>query len=157
VVDYDSYFYPLDAIAVWNRLYGSRGFAQYQCALPLDTACDGLLELLQEISDAGMGSFLAVLKCFDKGVPDRSLSFPMEGYTLALNFAVSPQAQTLLDRLDEIVTARGGRLYLANDSRMKQATFEAGYGPALDDFRAIRRDIGADCAFSSLLSKRSGL
>ncbi|MEP3344955.1 MAG: FAD-binding oxidoreductase [Litoreibacter sp.] len=157
VVDYDSYFYPLDAIDDWNRLYGARGFAQYQCALPLDTARDGLSALLQEISDAGMGSFLAVLKRFGKGAPDRPLSFPMEGYTLALDFALSPQSLTLLDRLDEIVVAREGRLYLAKDSRMTQATFEAGYGPALDQFRAIRTETGADRAFSSLLSKRLGL
>ncbi|MEL7182060.1 MAG: FAD-binding oxidoreductase [Pseudomonadota bacterium] len=157
LVDYDSYFYPLDAIRDWNRLYGRRGFAQYQCALPLDTSRDGLSALLSAIAAAGKGSFLAVLKRFGAGAPDRPLSFPMEGYTLALDFAVSPSTLTLLDQLDEITLAHGGRLYLAKDSRMTQATFEAGYGAGLDDFRALRRHTGADRAFSSLLSQRLAL
>ena len=157
IVDYDTYFYPLDAIRDWNRLYGKRGFAQYQCALPLETSPEGLSHLLDAIASAGKGSFLAVLKRFGKGAPERLLSFPMEGYTLALDFAVSSATLTLLDELDEITLAHGGRLYLAKDSRMTQATFEQGYADSLDQFRALRRDTGADKAFSSLLSQRLGL
>lgn len=157
VVDYDTYFYPLDAISEWNRLYGPRGFAQYQNVLPLETARDGLAEMLDAIAKAGMGSFLAVLKRFGPGDTNRPLSFPIEGYTLALDFAASPEAFTLLDRLDEITVACGGRLYLAKDSRMTQATFEAGYGGNLDQFRDVRQKYGAEDAFGSLLSKRLGL
>ena len=157
VVDFDRYFYPLDAILEWNRLYGSRGFAQYQCALPLETSRDGLLAQLEAISEAGLGSFLAVLKRFGPGAPDRPLSFPIEGYTLALDFALSPKALTLLDQLDEITVACGGRIYLAKDSRMSQSTLRAGYGEALEAFRAVRHATGADTAFTSLLSKRLDL
>ncbi|MEL6679389.1 MAG: FAD-binding oxidoreductase [Pseudomonadota bacterium] len=157
LVDYDSYFYPLDAIREWNRLYGRNGFAQYQCALPLNTARDALDAQLTAISEAGLGSFLAVLKRFGAGAPDRLLSFPMEGYTLALDFPVSPRSLVLMDRLDEITVAARGRLYLAKDSRMTQATFEAGYGPAVDTFRALRKESGADQVFHSLLSRRLNL
>jgi FAD/FMN-containing dehydrogenase len=157
IVDYDRFFYPLDAIHDWNRLYGRNGFAQYQCALPLATSRDGLLDLLDVISSAGAGSFLAVLKRFGPGAPDRPLSFPMEGYTLALDFALTPATLTLFDRLDEIVVRNKGRLYLSKDSRMTQTTFNAGYGDAADQFRDLRQKTGAAAAFQSLLSERLGL
>ena len=156
-VDYDRFFYPLDAIQDWNRLYGRRGFAQYQCALPLATSYDGLLALLDVISSAGAGSFLAVLKRFGDGAPQRPLSFPIAGYTLALDFALYPETLTLFDRLDEIVVRHGGRLYLSKDSRMTRTTFDAGYGAAADRFRALRRDTGAADTFRSLLSNRLAL
>lgn len=157
IVDYESFFYPLDAIHDWNRLYGRQGFAQYQCALPLDRSRDGLLALLDVISAAGAGSFLAVLKRFGVGATDRLLSFPIEGYTLALDFALTPATLTLFDRLDEIVVRHGGRLYLSKDSRMTQATFNAGYGAAADQFRDLRQKSGAHAVFQSLLSERLGL
>ncbi|MCV6585604.1 MAG: FAD-binding oxidoreductase [Marinibacterium sp.] len=157
IVDYDSYFYPLDSIDNWNRLYGARGFAQYQCALPLSTARDALLEQLDAISGAGLGSFLAVLKRLGPGAAARPLSFPIEGYTLALDFPVSSRALTLLDRLDEITIAAGGRLYLAKDSRMTQSTAEAGYGAALTRFRTLRAETGASAIFQSLQSRRLAL
>ncbi len=157
LVDYDRYFYPLDAIHQWNRLYGKRGFSQYQCALPLETAKEALLEQLDAISKAGLGSFLAVLKRLGPGAPERPLSFPIEGYTLALDFPLSSQALTLMDLLDEITIAHGGRLYLAKDSRMTQATMEACYGDRLTQFRALRRATGAHAAFQSLQSKRLNL
>lgn len=157
IVDYDTYFYPLDAIHDWNRLYGRQGFAQYQCAFPLAASRDGLIALLDEISSAGMGSFLAVLKRFGPGAHERPLSFPIEGYTLALDFALSPGALTLMTALDEIVCRYGGRLYLAKDSRMTQATFEAGYPDGLATFRALRDTSGAAGTFQSLMSKRLSL
>ncbi len=141
----------------WNRLYGQQGFAQYQCAFPLAGSRDGLIALLDEIAAAGLGSFLAVLKRFGAGAPERPLSFPIEGYTLALDFALSPAALTLMTVLDEIVCRHGGRLYLAKDSRMTQATFEAGYSDGLADFRALRDTSGAAPVFQSLLSKRLSL
>ena len=157
LVDYDRYFYPLDAIHHWNRLYGKRGFTQYQCALPLDSAKEALLNQLDAISKAGLGSFLAVLKRLGPGAPDRPLSFPIEGYTLALDFPVTAQALTLMDTLDEITIAHGGRLYLAKDSRMTQTTMEAGYGDKLTEFRTLREETGAKSAFQSLQSKRLNL
>ena len=88
-VDWDNRFYPLDAIRDWNRIYGSKGFAQFQCALPLDRSENGLTALLAAIAKTGSGSFLAILKRF--GRQDSAFSFPMEGYTLALNFPINCQ------------------------------------------------------------------
>ena len=152
LVDLDAYYYPLDSIGQWNRIYGKRGFIQYQCVLPLATSRQGIAGLLELISGAGLGSFLAVLKRMGPqsfGL----LSFPMEGYTLALDFPASDKALALMLRLDEIVVASGGRLYLAKDSRVGAAAFASGYDK-LDRFRAIRRDWGLDGAFRSLQSER---
>lgn len=121
LVDWDSYFYPLDAILEWNRIYGRRGFAQFQCVLPLESSETGLSELLRSISAAGTGSFLAVLKRF--GEQESAFSFPMEGYTLALDFPMSEKNYKLLETLDQITLTHGGRFYLAKDSRMSADTF----------------------------------
>ncbi len=120
LIDWDSYFYPLDAILDWNRIYGRRGFAQFQCVLPLDTSEAGLSRLLETIAATGSGSFLAVLKRF--GAQESAFSFPMEGYTLALDFPISPKTHALLERLDAITLEHGGRFYLAKDSRMSADT-----------------------------------
>ncbi|MEM8754529.1 MAG: FAD-binding protein, partial [Pseudomonadota bacterium] len=162
LVDWDGYFYPLDAILEWNRIYGARGFAQYQNAIPLDASRDALAEMLDAIAASGLGSFLAVLKRFGPGSPERPLSFPMEGYTLALDFPLSSAALTLMDRLDEITLAAGGRLYLAKDSRMTQRMFETSYGDGRAAFAkllAAERSRAGDGAarFASLQSERLGL
>ena len=156
LVDWERYFYPLDAIRGWNRIYGARGFAQYQAALPLATARDALAEQLDAIAATGQGSFLAVLKRFGKGAPRRPLSFPVEGYTLALDLPLDGAALTLMDRLDEITVAAGGRVYLAKDSRMTQRTFEAGY-PRAGEFAAFVARRGGGTRFASLQSLRIGL
>ena len=120
LIDWDSYFYPLDAILDWNRIYGARGFAQFQCVLPLAASEAGLTDLLETIAAAESGSFLAVLKRF--GAQDSAFSFPMEGYTLALDFPMSAKTHALLEKLDAITLAHGGRFYLAKDSRMSADT-----------------------------------
>ena len=151
LVELDPYFYPLDAIRDWNRIYGRRGFVQYQCVLPLEASRAGLTQLLSAISAAGSGSFLAVLK----RMGDSSfglLSFPMPGYTLALDFPVTPANLALLDRLDAITADHSGRIYLAKDARAKPS-FAAGY-PHLDRFREIRRAHVLDRRFASHLSRR---
>lgn len=150
-VDYDSYFYPLDAILGWNRIYGRRGFMQFQCVLPLDTARDGLRGLLETTAEAGAGSFLAVLKRF--GPQDSAFSFPMLGYTLALDFPATPRMIALMDRLDRIVLDHGGRFYLAKDSRMSAQTLDAS-DPRAAGFRQMRRNFGAAEAFQSKQSQR---
>jgi FAD/FMN-containing dehydrogenase len=157
LVDWASYFHPLDSLLEWNRIYGRRGFAQYQCALPLATARDGLSALLGAIAESGRGSFLAVLKRFGPGAPDRPLSFPIEGYTLALDFPMSAAALRLMDRLDAITREAGGRLYLAKDSRMTPETLKAGYGPAIDRFRALRSGQEWSARMTSALAQRLGL
>lgn len=151
IVDWDSYFYPLDAILGWNRIYGRKGFAQFQCVLPLAQSRSGLSALLGEISKAGAGSFLAVLKRL--GSQESRFSFPMEGYTLALDFPVSPKTLALLDRLDQITIDHGGRFYLAKDSRMTAATLRASDDRA-EDFRNVRKDSGLIGRFSSAQAER---
>jgi FAD/FMN-containing dehydrogenase len=127
VVSYEPFFYPLDAILHWNRGYGKKGFVQYQFVLPLESK-QGLIEILKRISDEGLGSFLAVLKVF--GRQDDLISFPKEGYTLALDFPVRKGLFEFLDELDEIVLQYGGRLYLSKDARMKPDIFWRGYPTA---------------------------
>lgn len=154
LVDWDSYFYPLDAILGWNRIYGRKGFAQFQCALPLDRSEAGLTTLLSEIAKAGSGSFLAVLKRFGK--QDSAFSFPMEGYTLALDFPVTSKTLALLGRLDQITLAHGGRFYLAKDSRMTSATLRTSDTRAAD-FHAHRDSHGYTSRFRSAQSERLAL
>lgn len=154
LVDWDSYFYPLDAILGWNRVYGRKGFAQFQCVLPLERSEDGLTALLSEIVRAGSGSFLGVLKRF--GVQDSAFSFPMEGYTLSLDFPISPKTLSLLERLDQIAIAHGGRFYLAKDSRMTGATLRAS-DPRAREFQSYRARQGFTARFQSAQSERLAL
>jgi decaprenylphospho-beta-D-ribofuranose 2-oxidase len=154
LVDWDSYFYPLDTLLGWNRIYGRKGFAQFQCALPLDRSEAGLTALLAEIAKAGSVSFLAVLKRFGK--QDSAFSFPMEGYTLALDFPVTTKTLALLDRLDQITISHGGRFYLAKDSRMSTATLSAS-DPRAADFHAHRDSHGYTSRFRSAQSERLAL
>ena len=153
-VDWDSYFYPLDAILEWNRIYGRNGFAQFQCVLPLAASQAGLAALLGVVSDARVGSFLAVLKRF--GAQDSAFSFPTEGYTLALDFPVNPKTLALLKTLDQITLAHGGRFYLAKDSRLSAGDF-ATSDDRIEAFRQYRRSRGADDKFRSAQSERLSL
>ena len=154
IVDLDSYFYPLDAIADWNRIYGRRGFAQHQCVLPLQGAREGVRELLERIGRAGSGSFLAVLKRLGPG--RGGLSFPMAGYTLALDFPVTERNLALMDELDAVVRAHGGRIYLAKDARAGRPVIDSGYA-GVDAFRDLRATPGEGAHLESLLSRRLGL
>jgi decaprenylphospho-beta-D-ribofuranose 2-oxidase len=154
LVDWDSYFYPLDAIGGWNRIYGRKGLAQFQCVLPPDAARAGLETLLREISEAGQGSFLAVLKKFGPG--RGGLSFPCEGYTLALDFPVNRKSLALLAELDRIAIAHGGRFYLAKDARLGGARLREADARA-EDFAGMRRSGGARPAFASAQSERLDL
>ncbi|HEY0679700.1 MAG TPA: FAD-binding oxidoreductase [Chitinophagaceae bacterium] len=150
VVSYEPFFYPLDAILHWNRGYGSKGFIQYQFVLPLE-ARNGLVEIMKRISDAGLGSFLAVLKVFGK--QDSLISFPKEGYTLALDFPVRKGLMEFLDELDQIVLKYGGRLYMSKDARMKPGVLQAGY-PRLQQFKNIIHKYNPDNKLRSIQSDR---
>jgi len=154
-VDINSFFYPLDTIGHWNRIYGKQGFLQYQFVLPKEASYEGLLQILKKIAASGKGSFLAVLKLFGKA-NSNYLSFPMEGYTLALDFKIEAGLFELLDQLDEIVVEFGGRFYLAKDARVSKHVFESGY-PEINKFREIRRTLKAEEKFSSLQSVRVGI
>ena len=154
VLGYDTFFYPLDGILEWNRMYGGAGFVQYQCVLPKAASAAGLTALLQRVAQAGTGSFLAVLKLF--GAQDGMLSFPMEGYTLALDFPATAQTFSLLIELDAIVADHGGRLYLAKDARTGAEMIRRGY-PRLAAFESVRREVDPGGKFASLQSQRLGL
>jgi hypothetical protein len=127
IVSYEPFFYPLDAILHWNRGYGKKGFIQYQFVIPLENK-EGLVRILKRISEKGMGSFLAVLKVFGK--QDDLISFPMEGYTLALDFPIRTGLFEFLDELDAIVLEHNGRIYLSKDARMKPGIFWSSYPKA---------------------------
>lgn len=152
IVSFDSFFYPLDALNDWNRIYGRHGFTQYQFVLPLQQSYEGLKEVLSKIADSGKGSFLAVLKLFGAN-NENYLSFPMKGYTLALDFKIEKGLFKLLDELDEIVVKYGGRIYLTKDVRVSKAVFEQGY-PNINKFRSFRKEQGMKEVFNSLQSLR---
>ncbi|MCA1338166.1 FAD-binding oxidoreductase [Pseudooceanicola marinus] len=154
LVDWESYFYPLDSILEWNRIYGRRGFVQFQCVFPLARSEAGLTQLLQQISEAGEGSFLAVLKRF--GPQESAFSFPMEGYTLALDFPARPRSIALLKRLFPIVRDHGGRFYLAKDALLDAEMFFETDGRA-PDFATMRTETGRKDVFSSRQSRRLGI
>lgn len=155
MVDYNSFFYPLDAVDNWNRIYGKRGFTQYQFVIPKEAGREGMAKILKRITDSGLGSFLAVLKLFGK--QESFISFPLEGYTLALDFPISHKAMDLFKELDAMVADYGGRLYLAKDSRMDAAMFQKTY-PNADEFRqAIAMLNDGETKFASLQSKRIGI
>lgn len=154
IIGYDTFFYPLDAIHNWNRIYGKRGFTQYQFVLPKETSKEGLKRILDVIAASGQGSFLAVLKLFGK--QDDLLSFPKEGYTLALDFPITPTLFELFEELDRLVLEHEGRLYLTKDVRMDAAMMEKGYDK-LEEFKAIKEQMDKRSLFHSLQSKRVGL
>ena len=121
VVSYQPFFYPLDGIAHWNRLYGGRGFVQHQCIVP-DVAA--VSEILERVGHHGQCSFLTVLKAFGSIPSPGMMSFPREGLTLTMDFGVTPALLAMLDELDEIVVRVGGSLYPAKDARMSAAHFQ---------------------------------
>lgn len=128
IVHYDTFFYPLDMLNNWNRIYGNNGFTQYQFLIPFERGREGLTKIMKEITQSGCGSFLAVLKTFGrKDDFSSSLSFPNEGYTLALDFKISPKVFSLLDRLDKIVLEHNGKIYLTKDVRMSSEMFQKTY------------------------------
>ena len=120
-VHYESFFYPLDIVNDWNRIYGKNGFIQYQMVIPKERGKEGMIKILETIAKSGNGSFLAVLKLFGKNNPDAYNSFPIEGYTLALDFKVNKKLKNLVAQLDDIVEEFGGRIYLTKDSMSKSS------------------------------------
>ena len=150
---YDAYFYPLDSIAHWNRLYGKRGFVQYQCVLPEAGAFDAVTALLQALAQSRRASFLAVLKRL--GAQNSALlSFPMAGYTLALDIPLRDVGVfTLLRSLDEIVLRCGGRVYLAKDALLTPQAFRVMY-PRYSEWLAIKREVDPMQRFQSSLAQR---
>jgi FAD/FMN-containing dehydrogenase len=154
-VSFEPYFYPLDAIGKWNRLYGKAGFVQYQFVLPKAVGVKGLRQILEVIVKSGKGSFLAVLKAFG-AANENFLSFPIEGYTLALDFKMSEETVQLIKLLDSMVVEMGGRIYLTKDALMTEVSFKRTY-PQWEQFEEVRAKYGAIGKFASSQSKRLGL
>lgn len=145
----DPVFYPLDAIAGWNRMYGRRGFYQYQCAIPAECARAATEAILERVAQSGQSSFLAVLKMFGDRPSPGMLSFPLPGVTVALDFPNrGATTLALMETLDAIVAQAGGRLYPAKDGRMSGADFRRGY-PRWQEFARH-----VDPAFSSSFWRR---
>lgn len=154
-VSIEQFFYPLDAINHWNRIYGKNGFTQYQFVLPIEYSYEGLKEILKKVADSGKASFLSVLKLFGNS-NDNYLSFPKEGYTLTMDFKIEPDLFELLDELDKIVVKYEGRIYLTKDVRVPKSVFEKGY-PNIEQFKAIRKLYEMDKKYNSLQSIRLSL
>ena len=149
ITHYEAFFYPLDNLLEWNRMYGPRGFFQYQSVVPRAVGRDAIQAMLREIARSGDGSFLAVLKTFGNRQPVGMLSFAQPGVTLALDFPNhGARTHRLFERLDAIVREAQGRIYLAKDARMPRELFEASY-PRLPEFLPYR-----DPGISSGLSRR---
>jgi len=156
IVPYQKFFFPLDSIANWNRMYGARGFFQHQSLLPPEAARLGLEQLLETISRAGQGSFLAVLKRYGPEQSPGVMTFGGEGYSLALDFAnKGRQTLNLLERLDAIVVDHGGRIYPAKDAAMSEATFKTGY-PQWRELEAKRDPAMSSSFWRRVVSESKG-
>jgi FAD/FMN-containing dehydrogenase len=127
-VDYEPFFYPLDSVLHWNRMYGKNGLLQFQNVLPHATGRDGMIQILRAIAKSGLASFLAVIKFFGDVPSVGMMSFPQPGVMLALDFPIRPEVSfDLVDRLGEITMEFGGRMYSAKDARMTAAQYQASY------------------------------
>ena len=156
LADFDSFFYPLDALANWNTIYGEPGFVQHQCVLPSSEAVTGFRLMLEALAASNLPSFLTVLKRFG-AEGSGLLSFPMAGYTLSLDFAMRGRPLfDLLKKLDDLVLRHGGRIYLAKDACLDAETFRAMY-PRYRDWQEIKARVDPANRFRSALSERLGI
>lgn len=156
IVDFDAFYYPLDGINHWNRIYGRKGFVQYQALFPKESARAGLKKLLECIAQSRQASFLAVLKGCGAATPGM-LSYLFPGFTLALDFPYrGPVTHRLFDALDKIVLEFGGRLYLAKDALMSSETFAQMY-PRLPEFLAVKSRVDPHNRFVSSQARRVGI
>jgi FAD/FMN-containing dehydrogenase len=149
----DAFFYPLDAVLGWNRLYGRRGFAQYQCVIPASHGIAGVRRVLDALRESGGRSYLVVLKDFGAAGPGL-LSFPQPGFTLALDLPADPRLVQVARRLDQEVLRLGGRLYLAKDGLLDAETFRAMEGQRLEPFLEVRRRVDPHRIIRSALAQR---
>ncbi len=149
---FEPFFWPLDSLGGWNKIYGARGFAQYHCILPFASSREGLTKLLEAISRSGRPAFLAVLKIY--GPQNASpLSFPLAGHSLALDLPASEGIIEFCRELDKITLEHGGRCYLAKDSTLDTSTFRQMY-PRLPQFQVVKENLDPSNRFQSSLSRR---
>lgn len=144
--------YPLNSIDNWNRIYGKKGLIEYQVVVPADSAYETFFELLKVISKSKLGSIVAAVKPLikSKGL----MSFPMNGYTLAVDFPYNQKLWPLLDKLDRIVIESGGRVYLAKDARLSAKNFREMYSGTLDLWESVREKYNVKDKFLSLMFSR---
>lgn len=155
VIHYNPFFYPLDFITDWNKIYGKRGFTQYQFVLPRESGRSGFKSVLKKIIERGLGSFLAVLKlCGEEN--KNYLSFPMKGYSLALDFPISRELFPFLKEMDRMVTDLGGRIYLTKDASVTTDYLGIHY-PKLSQFLQVKKQYDPENKFQSLQSRRLNL
>jgi decaprenylphospho-beta-D-ribofuranose 2-oxidase len=152
IIHYDPFYYPLDAIHHWNRIYGKNGFTQYQFVIPKNAGREGLAEIISFIGKRKMGSFLSVLKLFGKQ-DENYIRFPMEGYTLAMDFKINPSVWKFLDEMDKLILQFGGRLYLTKDVRMKKDMLIQSY-PESENFISKINLLDENHKFRSIQSER---
>jgi decaprenylphospho-beta-D-ribofuranose 2-oxidase len=149
---FEPFFWPLDSLGGWNKIYGARGFVQYHCILPLASSREGLTRLLEMIAGSGRPAFLAVLKLY--GPENQApLSFPLAGHSLALDLPASQGIVEFCRALDAITLEHGGRCYLAKDSTLDAKTFHQMY-PRLPEFQTVKRQLDPANRFQSSLSRR---
>ena len=152
---YGRFFHPLDGVGHWNRLYGGQGFLQYQLVLPQAAGRGALERVFEELARFGRSSFLTVLKKMGPAGP-APLGFPLQGWTLALDFPYHPRLEPMLERLDRIVTDVGGRIYLTKDARLSPQAFREMY-PRYGEWLETKRAFDPRAKFRSHLSHRLGI
>jgi len=152
---YESYFYPLDSILNWNNIYGKRGLVQYQLVVPAEKGKESIEKILKKVVEFGGGSFLAVLK--KMGKQQGILSFPIEGYTLSMDFAMKKGLIEMCHELDKIVLDYGGRTYLTKDSILTEETFKKMYNGYWQKWMDIKMKYDPQNKFTSILAGRIGL
>jgi decaprenylphospho-beta-D-ribofuranose 2-oxidase len=155
ITHYAAFIYPLDGLHDWNRGYGPRGFTQYQFVIPFADGHENMRRIFQTMTASGEMPFLNVLKCLGKA-SDGLLSFPTEGYTLAIDFPVRDGTVALIRRLDAMVVEAGGRIYLGKDSYVEPATFRKMY-PRLPEWLSVKARYDPENVFTSDLGRRVGL
>ena len=153
IIDYEKYFYPLDTLHQWNRIYGKKGFLQYQFVVPIETGRSALNSIFQKIVAHRCSSFLAVLKKFGPQ-NEGYLSFPSKGYTLALDIPIKDSSIfPFLETIDRIVLENGGKVYLAKDARLSRENFLSMY-PCFEEWHQIKSSVDPKCHYQSDLYRR---
>jgi hypothetical protein len=146
------FFYPLDRIGNWRRIYGRNGFVEYQAVVPVERAYEAVSQLMEHVTNSKLGAHVAAVKPLSrsKGL----LSFPMNGTTLAVDFKVSDKLWPLLDNLDQIVIESGGKVYLGKDARLSESNFRAMYHFQIEQLNSLRNDCQIAGNFRSLMFDR---
>jgi decaprenylphospho-beta-D-ribofuranose 2-oxidase len=155
VLGLSRFLFPLDSLLHWNRMYGPRGVYQFQCVLPYASAREGLVRLMESVTRSAAGSFLSVIKTMD-ATGAGMLSFPIPGFSLAMDFPRRAETGTLIRRLHDIVIAHGGRVYLAKDANLTPEQFRAMY-PRVEELVCVRRRIDPEQRMRSDMARRLGL